>query len=135
MTTKQIKAMAYYIIINGIFAVCLYYGFFEGVGGAKNVALAIGWFMGILSLLVLLALNIPRTRKAYARALYEQEWQPSVPYAVDVVYDLCVLFIFVWFGHYFLSVFYLLSMVATKGIREVGKEYTFETLITERNGK
>lgn len=48
MTRKQINRVIWYLVFNGIFVTSIYYGFFENVEGAKNVALFMGWGLGQL---------------------------------------------------------------------------------------
>lgn len=128
MTLQRAGTLAYYYILNGLFGACTYYGFYEGVEGAKNVSVFIGWLVGIISIIYVIGLNIPDVRKQIAKMLYEKNWKPSAPYIVDATFDLCILATFIWFGHYFLSVFYIMNMIGSKGLRDVSKEMTFDIL-------
>lgn len=122
---KTVLLVVRYIIINGIFAVSLYYGFFEGVNGAKNVALFFGWVSGIFGTFIFagLAIDSGKFSKELAKSV-----QPAVPFVIDLIFDMGVLCIFVWFGHYILGMFYLVQIVAGKKIRDVPKKVVMDKL-------
>lgn len=80
-------------------------------------------------------IGINSNRAHLAKELYKSGYEPSTSFIIDQVLDICILGVFLWFGHYVLSIFYAISVVAGKEIRTVGKEYTFESLVKEKRNE
>ena len=113
-----------YVFINSIFAVCIYYGFFEGVDGARNVAVFMGWITATLAVLILLATAVDENKMLEAMARHDT----PIPWLVDLAFDLCVLTTFVWYGHYMLALFYATSIYAGKMMRDASKNFMLKQL-------
>jgi hypothetical protein len=132
MTRKQLISIPRYIIINGIFAAAIYFGFFEAVEGAKNLALFIAWLTGLFGVLVLFALWIDSledySHHGELREQFSRHEQSVIPWPVDLLFDVCVTLVFIWFGHYVLSIFYILSIAAGKQLRNIPKDVMLKNL-------
>jgi hypothetical protein len=91
-------------LINGLFLVCLIYGFVDGLEGARNVALFWGWFSGTILTLVIF-------REETQEALIARKYIFGWPAWLNLAFDLfCGLF-FAWFGYFFLAFFIVLHAV------------------------
>ncbi len=124
---KILIKRARYIIINIVFAISIYYGFFENIEGALNVALFMAWGMGILGTIILLGFWSDYNRTA--KILYTDGYTPSAPFWFDCLFDLCVLVVFVYFGYIWLSIFYTLGIVAGGVVRDSQKDLTLQSLM------
>jgi hypothetical protein len=111
---KQVR----WFLIHGLFSAALYYGYIEGVQGAKNCAIAYAWFCIIASLLTLCT---PVLKKAA-----EDGGLLSVPKWLNTIFDISVVVFFAWFGSWAISTFYLLHYfllgAALTKIEEMRKE-------------
>jgi len=96
-----------YAVINILFALCLYYGFFKGVNGAQNVALFLAWLhviIGAFSITDALAEVLRKTDR-------------TVPYGFDVTLDLAISSVFFWHDRWVIGSLYLLSSMMIEGAR------------------
>lgn len=116
--------------MHGLFALAVYLGFFENIEGAKNIAVGVGWLLGVVGVMALVAISI--NREIMAREMYKNNYMPSVPFVIDAAFDLVIVSVFLWFGHQWLSAFYIIQIIAGKAIRDITKEYTFEMLQKDR---
>lgn len=117
-------------ILNGIFAVSIYYGFFEGVSGAENIALFMGWFTGVVGTIAFLSEYV---RKETIKSLLEKEAK-MVPYPIDLTFDLVVIGVFIWTGMVWLPIMYLLSMFGSYRLQKDLKEWAGKSLIEKLKG-
>jgi len=124
-----------YVVINSIFAAALYYGFIveEPIEGAKNIAVFMGWVTVAISLLFMFALMIDgaesNDKKGEMKEKLAREMPKSViPFPIDVLYDLCVTGVFIWFGHYVLAFFYIISIFVGKELRDIPKNLVLKNL-------
>jgi len=124
-----------YIVINSIFAAALYYGFIveEPIEGAKNIALFMGWVTAVISLLFMVALMVDGAEanedKGKIKEKLAREMPKSViPFPIDLMYDLCVTCVFIWFGHYVLAFFYIISIFVGKELRDIPKNLVLKNL-------
>jgi len=129
-----------YIVINSIFAAALYYGFMvaEPIEGAKNIAVFMGWITAVIALVYLLALVVDdietNPKKGEMREKLAREMPESViPFPIDLVYDIGVTCVFVWFGHYVLAFFYIISIFVGKSIRDLPKNLVLKNLQKNEN--
>lgn len=97
-----------YIVFNLIFAACIYFGLFEGVEGAKNVVLFVAWLSGIVSLVCL--------SDTVVEAMKDQ--QPSVPRWIDIIYDIFIVAVFVWFAYWLTAIVYMIHIILLQGMWE-----------------
>lgn len=125
---NQIWRTTRYFIINAVFVAALYYGYVEGVDGAENLALFMGWITAILGIFVLL--SAAADRKKFAEIVYKNNYLPPVPLWFDVIFDLGVAAVFAWNAHYVLAVLYMFSIVAGKEMRDAPKAVTLQTLMS-----
>lgn len=84
--------------LNTIFALCLYFGLYENIDGARNVAIFIAWFCFSVSLFALHE-DVINSIKSKGR---------SVPVFVDVTFDLSVIFALVWSGWIITAIAYVI---------------------------
>lgn len=90
-----------YLAINGVFTASLYFGFIEEIGGALNLAYFMAWWAIIVSFC------------AYsddAKELMQETGRP-VPEWFDVVFDLCVVAVLVWYGAIATGLFYAIHII------------------------
>ena len=142
MTTKEkLISLLRYVGINGVFGASLYFGFIETnheyAEGAENLALFIGWAMGVIGTLVLLAFAADKAESnenkgQYAETIARSGYQSIVPHEIDLVYDVAVLGIFIFYGHYVLAFFYILSIYAGKAIRDTPKNVMLKNLRSQK---
>ena len=112
MSDSNLTKVSKYLLINSIFTASLYYGYVESVEGAENIALAIAWFIIIVSWLALSDEFVQQLRK-----------NPSItPKWIDQPFDLAVASIFFWFGAEWTGAFYLLHIILFIGAQEKAKE-------------
>ena len=133
MANLKIWKILRYIILNALFGGVIYYGFFENVSGARNVALFWGWVVALLGTFVWIVILVAREKMAegIAQASFDNGSLGSVgsvPAWIDVVYDICVLAVFVWFGHYILGIFYFLQILGLFEVRKLPQEFTITQL-------
>ena len=123
MFKSKTGRIIHYIALNSIFAASIYYGLFQGHEGAANLAVFMGWMTGIMGTLVLVALSINQKKRApgdYIEFMGRQDPSP-IPYAVDLMFDICVCIAFIWTGYQWLTLFYIVSIFAVKAMRDVPK--------------
>lgn len=123
-------AVLRYVVINGLFAACAYYGFFENVSGAENVALTMGWITAILGSIsaVGFLVNEDKMNEDIANKLHERDYHFATPMSFDIMFDLVVTFVFIWAGHEVLGVFYAIHIYGGYKIRTAAENYTWAAL-------
>lgn len=92
-----------WLLANGVFSACIYFGFIEGVDGAKNIALFLAWMTSIVSLFF------------YSDAVMKEIFKKQgalVNRTLDVIFDCCVLSVFLWYGYIVLSIFYFIQIIS-----------------------
>lgn len=92
-----------WLLMNGLFLMSIYFGFVEEVEGAKNIALFIAWATSIIGLSSYSDIVIKEIFKKQSRLVNR---------TLYVSFCSCVLFVFLWYGHIVLSIFYLLHIIA-----------------------
>jgi len=113
---NDISRYVRWFVINGLFYVALYYGFFENIEAAKNIALFFGWITGILGTFVFIVL-VTNEEKVINHILKNGYTPPSSMFAsIDLINDLIVIAIFVAFSHEVLAVFYFFQVLALYSI-------------------
>lgn len=130
---KRLGLIARYVFINGIFGTCIYLGFYgelagvsaETSEGAKNIGLFMAWVTGILSFVIVIALLGARDKMVDELG---KEYEPSVPYIIDLVFDLFIIGTIIWFGHYVLAAFYLCNMWSVVEMRKLPGELILKKL-------
>jgi len=103
-----------YVIVNGLFGASVYYGFFEGVEGALNIAYFYAWLCSIVSLLA---------TEETVKALAEKGKKPSVPKWINAVFDISISCVFVWFGAWVTGLFYMIHLVKSSDLWSKVAEY------------
>ncbi len=91
-----------WFLINGFFAVMTILGFFYGFIWAKYISLGIGWLFSICSWVFF------SKEVRYATIAKDQ---PMVNEILDIVFDLCIVLIFYYFGYLYLAGFYTAHMI------------------------
>lgn len=87
-----------YLLVHGIFAVALYFGFIEGIAGAYNIAMFIAWFSIVVSWFA------PMEKLAFANKSKKR----AVPQWLNALTDLSVVTILAWHGAMITAGFYLI---------------------------
>jgi len=98
------KKFLKYIIINGLFATSVYYGYFENVLGAERIAVFVVWFTFFLSLFFFTG-TVQKRMKEKGR---------SAPEWIDVPFNLMILSVFVWFGSWVTGTAYFIHILIHK---------------------
>lgn len=93
-----------WIVVNSLFLVAIYVGYFEGVVGAKNLALFFAWVTIVFSFFMLSDASVDVMKKKGR----------SVPARISVSFELLVTCLFVWFGAWITAPFYLLHIFLTE---------------------
>jgi len=96
--------LAKWTLINGLFVICLYFGYVEGVEGARNVALFYAWFV-ILTWFFVALVN------ADEMVLRLKEDGRSAPRFIFIALHLLITACFAWFGAWITAIFYILHVV------------------------
>lgn len=89
-----------WFLVNGIFAGFLYLSYSLEIKQAENVLLFFAWINIMLSFLML--------TEAMQKGLKKNG--RSVPAIVNIIYDLSVTIIFIWFGAWFTGTFWLIHL-------------------------
>lgn len=90
--------------INGALAAAMWFGLYEGVQGALNVALFSTWVIGIVGLLS----NSDRVVNASVDSLATR----SMPKPVDTARDLAIVAAFTWYGYWWTAVVFFLGVAS-----------------------
>ena len=99
------KRVFEWLLINGVLAIALYFGFVEGVEGAYNVAMLVTWFTIITSPFYFADEMIQKMRKKGR----------SVPKLISLAFDFSVLFFLAWHGAAATAGFYVIHMICFEG--------------------
>lgn len=89
-----------WILVNGIFAGFIYLAYILEIKQAENVLLFFAWINIMLSF-IMLTEEVQKGMKKKGR---------SVPSVVNIIYDLSVVTIFIWFGAWFTGTFWLIHL-------------------------
>jgi predicted membrane protein len=91
----------HWIAFNAFILACMYYGFYAGIDGAKNLAMFIAWLCIVTSF------------AAYLDGFIEsiRDKTRAVPEWVNWSFDIPVTFAFVWFGATTTGIFYFIHIV------------------------
>jgi len=133
---KTLIPWARYFLINGIFAASIYFGLFLGIEGPTNLALFMGWVTGILGtafLIILLLAGYAGIYDKFEESVSRTGSPLVVPFWFDLIFDLCVVAAFVWTGHYILTIFYIISIIVGKIIRDIPKNVVLRTLTSQQS--
>lgn len=104
---EKIKKQFNWLFFNGLFLAAIYYGLFEGINGAKNIAIFVAWLTFIISLSMLHDDVVKIIKK---NGKYMPQW-------VDAIFDICVICSFLWFGYFITAIAYLISVLITHSAR------------------
>lgn len=133
MSKSRFRRIVSYTAINGLFAASMYLGFFQNVPGAKNAALFWGWVVAILGTFVWLVVMIAREKMASEIAKNDLSGDgPVIPEWIDVPFDIAVLVVFVWFGHFVLGFFYFMQILGLHEVRKLPLEHTFNVMRSKK---
>jgi hypothetical protein len=101
-----------WLVVNSVFAVCVYMGFIQRHEGAYNVAMFMAWFTIVFS--------VPMLFESTLKAMQAQG--RSIPVALNSVFDLSITFVMVWSGAWVTGFFYLIhSAIQQYAWNEVDK--------------
>jgi len=93
-----------WFLANGVFGACIYLGLYHGIDGARNVALFWAWFGFVISIAAMQDAVIDSLRQK----INNNEW--LMPRHIDVIFDLACVCAFVWYGHLFTGIAYLIHI-------------------------
>lgn len=97
-----------WIVVNVMLSASIYYGLYQEVDGAANIAYFLAWFTVAVSLLALSDEHIKELRKEGRAA----------PAWLDGVIDICITLSFVWAGAIGTGIFYAMACLLQHGARE-----------------
>jgi len=106
-----------YVLVNGLFASCLYFGAYKGVSGAANIAMFIVWLSFVVSMFA------PVKEVAVE---ISNETRP-VPVCVDVGFDIAMTISMLWCGWVVSAIVYFIHMFLLHIGRVRGAELCKET--------
>ncbi|MFA7287353.1 MAG: hypothetical protein WC055_00590 [Melioribacteraceae bacterium] len=98
-----------WLLSNGIFAICIFLGFVNEIEGFKNIALFMGWSTAITAW----AFSIDKVLIEHFK-----RGAKLVPQLLDQSFDFVVLCAFTYYGHFVLSIFYLLHIALLMRLRD-----------------
>lgn len=101
------KRVIKWAVINGCFGYALYLGFYEGVGGALNVAVFYGWIQCAVGMLALFFSG--QMKKGLTK-------RPTVIEMFDPWFDLAVVVVFVWHGYIVLGLLYGMAQLSISNL-------------------
>jgi len=132
---KTPYACARYIVINGIFAACIYFGFFVGIEGAANVAVFMAWLTGLAGLLMWVGITLDSLEHAKGELIdMLSRRDPSpVPFWFDATFDIIVVGAFIWSGYYWVTFFYIISIQAGKMLRDIPADIMLKKLKSQQS--
>lgn len=116
------KQITIWLVVNSIFATAIYFGLYEGVKGAENIAQFIAWLTIVASFL--LTTDVAVTLRVTKGIPF------SVPAIVDIIFDISVVTAFVWFGWFWTAAFYSVHIVLLYDFR-----VTVEARLKELKGE
>lgn len=106
MTAKErVFGLIRYSIVNGIFAYCVYAGFYLGIEGPQNIAKFMIWLM----FLVALMMCIPQVVEIFVKS--EKPIERSMPKEIDWVYDAVVVVALIYLGAFLYGSIYLIHTI------------------------
>lgn len=97
----RMKRVIRYLILNIAFATSIYFGLYKGHENAANIAYFVAWFSIVISFLCGIKEVQIAMQKKYVKWIRH----------VDIVFDICVVLAFVYFGATVTGVFYMLHML------------------------
>lgn len=101
-----------YSLVNGVFALSIYYGLFIGNENMANIAYFMAWVLGLCSCFVLDSKVKQQIRDA----------KPSVPLWFDSIFNIIVVVCFTWVGAFITATVYGLGSILVWGaVKDVRK--------------
>ena len=97
-----------WFVVNGLFALFLYLGFFEDMIGFERLIIFCCWVSGIFGLLIL---SMP---EAVAKAMVDKGYKNPIPSWVVGLYDSIVLAVLIYHGAIITGLVYSLNFLATQ---------------------
>jgi hypothetical protein len=120
------------LLFDIIILIALTLGFFFDVQGAKNITLFVLWALsitGAIGALILMVLGIGDTELQEAvKKQATKEVPYTLPQWLDVTMDIFILSVIVWFGHWVLGIFFLITVTAHNIFRYHVTNYLFELI-------
>ena len=101
-----------WILVNGIFAVCLYHGLINEIDGALNVALVLAWVSIVFSLFLFIDSIADKVK---AEMKEKGRYSLPVPYWAMFLFDISIVGAFAWFGYFVVASLYLVQLIAVLG--------------------
>jgi hypothetical protein len=105
----------YWAVLNGAFALCLYFGVVREAEGAKNVVVFFTWLFVVLSFCSAFSAD-------YIKESAERLRNPIAPIWFDVGYDIAVLATLVWAAWWWTAIAYFLHVSAIAWARDQAKK-------------
>lgn len=103
---KKMKEYLHWFLINGIFGAFVYFGFYQDIDGAKNVAIGFTWLTFILSLFFL---STEISDKCITESI--EKGKKGIYMPLMYIFDLAILSCFFWYGVTFTAIAYFLHMI------------------------
>ena len=100
------KRILRWVISNGLFAVVLYFAYFEKINGAENIALFYAWFTIVFSFAA-------RSDAVIKSHKYKKRIIPSW---LNFCFDAGVTAVFVWFGAWITGIFYFIHIFLLEAV-------------------
>jgi Ca2+/Na+ antiporter len=119
MKSTKYKFTAY-LLTNVFFGVAMYFGFFKGIDGAKNVALSFIWFSVFCAGIMLFIKDEDKKKIAKDGR--------SVPHWINLIVEVTTVTTLVYFSYWATALFYVLYILIAMGTREQGQKLLDEEL-------
>lgn len=104
---KKYKNTVKWVVINTLYATSVYFGLFEGVEGALNIAIVATWAMIAFSFLL-----VPQST---VKVLAEKEFNRGVIPIVAVSFDIAIASAFAWHGHFLITALLIIHSALIEG--------------------
>ena len=107
------KRLIKYTAFNGMFVAAMYFGFYEGHEGARNLAYFAAWFCIVISFILTgpFSEGCPDKLKLDIAAKHIKAWRN-----IDICFDIVVACVFVFYGGIVTGIFYILHIFITSAV-------------------
>jgi hypothetical protein len=116
---KNLQKILTYLLTQGTFIACLYYGAYQGIPGFMNILSVIVWFVFIVYLLTCY-------NEDSQKSLYLSSKKVPVPYSVSILLGIGYIAVMVFFGHILLGSLYAVSVILYDYMKGKGKKLVEE---------
>ena len=99
-----------YFIANGLFFLALWFGLVYDIKGALNIGIFMVWFAFVVSLFT--------GSKKIKEALIKNKNYPSVPMWLDVLFDMTIVILLIWFARWYSGTAYIIHAMVNYAVHK-----------------